>query len=226
MRAARTWSPANQPNSTTDARGKVTDYTYDATPWRGCTVTLPAASGGGTRPQTRYAYTALQAYYDNGGGSILASGQTVYRLTSTSQCQTTSSCSGTSDEVKATVDYGPQTSGTGNNLLPVAVTTAAGDASLSAATAMTYDDMGDLLTVDGPLSGSADTVRYRYDAGRRKVGEVGPDPDGGGSLKPRATRITYDDKDRVTAGRAGHVTSQSDADWAGFAPAQGGRHHL
>jgi hypothetical protein len=124
----------------------------------------------------RYGYTSMQAYFKNGAGSIVASGEAVYKLTDISQCQTGSSCSGTSDEVKATIDYGPQTTGTGNNLLPVSTTTKAGDNSLSATTAITYDDIGNMLTVDGPLSGTADTTRYRYDAGRRLIGAAGPDP--------------------------------------------------
>ena len=38
--------------------------------------------------------------------------------------------------------------------------------------------MGNLLTVDGPLAGDADTTRYRYDAARRLVAVISPDPDG------------------------------------------------
>ena len=48
-------------------------------------------------------------------------------------------------------------------------TVAAGDNSLSAATAMTYDALGNLLTVDGPLSGTADTTRYRYNGSSKRV---------------------------------------------------------
>ena len=44
-----------------------------------------------------------------------------------------------------------------------------------------------MLTVDGPLAGSADTVRYRYNMARERIGVVGPDPDGGGPLKHRAS---------------------------------------
>lgn len=71
------------------------------------TVTSPAPTTGATRPQVRYGYTSLQAYFSN-GTSIVASGEPVYELTSTSQCQTGSSCSGTSDEVKTTIGYGPK----------------------------------------------------------------------------------------------------------------------
>ncbi|HYW15956.1 MAG TPA: hypothetical protein VE891_07360, partial [Allosphingosinicella sp.] len=152
----------NQPNSTTDARGNVTDYTYDSNHGGVLTVTAPAV--GGVRPQARYSYT-------------LTNGE--YRLTGTSTCQTGSSCTGTADEVVSAIAYdvsGNVTSTSSGN----------GAGTLTAASAMTYDALGNLLTVDGPLSGAADTMRMRYDNGRRVVGSVSPDPDGGGALKHRA----------------------------------------
>ena len=109
----------NQPNWTRDAKSNQTDYTYHSTHGGVLTVTLPAADASRVRPQTRYGYTSLQAYYYN-GGSIVASGQPVYRLTSVSACRTTASCTGGTDERKTTIDYGPQTTGVGNNLHPSA----------------------------------------------------------------------------------------------------------
>ncbi|HEX8300540.1 RHS repeat-associated core domain-containing protein, partial [Sphingomonas sp.] len=209
----------NRPNTTTDALGKVTDYSYDSTHGGVLTVEAPAPVTSGTRPKTRYGYTSLQAYYDQGSG-IVASGQPVTLLTSVAACRTTASCTGGADEVVSTTSYGPQTNGTGNNLLPVSVTAGAGDASLTATSAMTYDAAGNLLTVDGPLSGSADTMRYRYDAARQMVGVTSPDPDGSGALKPRAARLTHDAKGRVTLAESGNVDSQSDTDWAGFTATQ------
>jgi RHS repeat-associated protein len=81
---------------------------------------------------------------------------------------------------------------------------------------MAYDNIGNLLTVDGPLSGSADTVRRRYDAARQVVGMVSPDPDGAGTLKNRAVRYTYNLDGQVTSVERGTVNSQSDADWTAF----------
>jgi YD repeat-containing protein len=130
----------NQPNSITDARGNVTDYTYDSTHGGVLTATGPAPTTGAARPQTRYSYT-------------LTNGE--YRLTGVSQCQTGSSCAGTADEVKSTTAYDSN----GN-----VTSTSSGDGigALTATSAMTYDAMGNLLTVDGPLSGTADTSRNRY----------------------------------------------------------------
>ncbi|NWM24799.1 hypothetical protein GY659_24160, partial [Escherichia coli] len=84
------------------------------------------------------------------------------------------------------------------NGLPNVVSKGAGDGSLTATTTIAYDDAGNVRTVDGPLPGSADTTRYRYDAARQLVGVVSADPDGAGALKPRAQRTTYDPKGRVT----------------------------
>ena len=84
---------------------------------------------------------------------------------------------------------------------------------------MTYDALGNLLTVDGPLSGAADTVRMRYDARRRVVGIVSPDPDGGGALKHRAVRNSYTNG-LLTKAEQGTVNGQSDGDWAAFSTLQ------
>jgi RHS repeat-associated protein len=100
------------------------------------------------------------------------------------------------------------------------MTQQAGDGSLVATTTAAYDDIGNVLTVDGPLAGSADTVRYRYNAVREVIGATSPDPDGGGALKPRAQRLTRDAKGRVTSVELGNVNSQSDADWPGFVALQ------
>ncbi len=194
----------NSPNSTTDARGNVTDYTYDATHGGVLTVTAPAPATGATRPQTRYAYT-------------LTSG--VYLLTGTAACQTQAgasggspaACAGGADEVVSTVAH----DASGN---VASATRANGSGTLTATQTMTYDALGDLQTVDGPLSGTADTVRYRYDADRQVVGAISPDPDGAGSLKHRAVRTTYSSSTGLpTRVETGTVNSQSDADWAAFA---------
>lgn len=207
----------NEPTSTTDARGNVTDYTYDSTHGGVLTVTSPAAATGGTRPQVRYGYTALNAYVMSGSG-FAPTTPAIYRLTSVSQCQTTASCSGGSDEVKTTVAYG--TAGTANNLAPSSVSSGSGDGVLTATEGLTFDAAGNLHTVDGPLSGTADTTMFRFDSQRQLIGVVGPDPDGAGPLKYRAMRYTYDASGRQTLAEVGTVNSQSDPDWAAFATLQ------
>lgn len=206
----------NSPIWTRDAKGSQTDYTYDAAHGGVLTITAPAAVTGAIRPQTRYSYGKYQAYYKNGAGSIVASGQDHYLLTGVSVCQTTASCVGTADEAKTSIAYGSQAPGTANNLLPVSVTSGSGDGALSAASTFTYDVVGNRLTVDGPLSGTADTARTRYDAARRVIGIVGPDPDGAGGLLPRAQRFTYNPDGQLALAETGTVSDQSDSAWSAF----------
>lgn len=188
----------NQPNSVTDAMGNTTTYTYDPTHGGVLTATSPAPTVGAVQPQTRYSYTLL-----NG----------VYRLTGTSACQTGATCSGTSDEVKTTIGYDAN-----GNMSSVAKGNGTGI--LTAATTATFDAMGNLKTVDGPLSGTADTTTYRYDADRRQVGTISADPDGAGPLKRRARKTTYDVAGRPTTVEIGTVIGTTDTDWAAFASAQ------
>jgi RHS repeat-associated protein len=210
----------NQPITTTDAKGGVTNYTYDAVSGGVLTVTAPAPTAGGIRPQTRYTYSALQAYFKNAAGTIAASSETVYALTSSSSCQSTTSCAGTADEATTVNNYGPQTAGVGNNLQLHSVTTRSGDGSSIAVTAYGYDDVGNRTSVDGPLPGTDDTVIYRFDADREQVGVVSPDPDGGGALQRRAQRFTYNPHGVITEEEIGTVGGASDADWAAFTSAQ------
>lgn len=210
----------NQPDSVTDAKGSVTDFTYDTTHGGVLTATAPAATGGGTRPQARYTYATRQAYYKNSAGSIVASGQNHYVVTQVSACQTTASCTSVADEVKTTIDWGAQTAGTANNLLPASVSAGDGTGTLTATTAYTFDTIGNLSTVDGPLAGAADTAKARYDVARQVIGVVGPDADGAGSRKHLAQRLTYNLDGQLTNTEIGNVNSQSDPDWAAMTVAQ------
>lgn len=202
----------NEPDYTIDANGNQTDYTYDATHGSVLTETSPAATTGAVRPQTRYGYTSLSANYKDGTGTVI-SGPAQYRLTSTSECTTTASCAGTADEVKTTITYGVN-----DALMPISVSTGAGDGSLTATTTTTYYGTGDVKTTDGPLAGTADTTRYYYDAQRRVTGVIGPDPDGGGSLLYRAERKTYNSDGLVSLTETGTATSQSDTAMSSFSP--------
>jgi RHS repeat-associated protein len=191
----------NQPNSTTDGKGNVTDYVYDATHGGLTSVTRPAPQTGGVRPQTRYGYTQVTS----------ANGDLVYMPTSISACQTSASCTGSADETKVTATYN-------SNLLPTGVTRKNGTGTLTSSSVLTYNSTGTLNTIDGPLTGTADTTKYRYDILDRLVGITSPDPDGAGSLKNRAIRLTYRGDSQVSKWELGTVNSQSDADWSLFAP--------
>jgi len=198
--------------STTDTLGNTTDFTYNQDNGRQETITAPAPSAGAVRPQTRFYYAGKRArYYTSSSGTGL--GGSISILTESSACATLSACNGLADETQTTSAYPDSVNP--NNLLLISQTTAAGDGSLSSQISMTYDDIGNLETLEGPL-GTADTTRFRYDATRLAVGVTGPDPDGGGPLKHRAIKTTYNARSQPTFVEIGTVNSQSDPDWANF----------
>jgi RHS repeat-associated protein len=209
----------NSPTSTTDAKGNVTDYTYDPVHGGVLSVTSPSATVGGVRPQTRFSYASMQAYYRNSAGSVVASGTPVYVPTGSSACQTLSACSGVEDEVVTSVNYGPQTAGVANNLLPVSVSKGSGNGALTATATRSYDNIGNLTYVDGPLPGSADTSRMIYDGARRMIGTISPAP-GAGTLPNRARRLTFNTDGKISQVEAGTTVGQSDAAWSGFTSVQ------
>ena len=196
----------NQPNWTRDAKGNQTDFTYDATHGGVLSVTLPAASTGAVRPRQEFSYTSLAANVGN-----------VVKLTGVAMCRNLTTCVSNDDQVKAAINYGTVAQ---NNLSPASQTISSGANTISATTSVAYDGVGNILTVDGPLAGTGDTTRYRYDAMRQIVGVVGPDPDGTGARKPIASRISYNADGQVTNTEIGNVNSQADADWAGMTVSQ------
>ncbi len=209
----------NKPIWFRDANGNQTDFTYDAIHGGLLTVTSPAGANG-VRPQTRYTYTALYPWSKGSAGSFVQSANPIWKVTSISSCRTTSSCAGTADETLTTISYEQGSASTGSNLWPVSVTRSAGDGSISSTTIQAYDKMGNVLAVDGPLAGSADTTSYRYDEARRLIGVINPDPDAGGPRKPVATRLSYNANDQVVATEIGNVNGPSAGDWASFVPSE------
>jgi len=210
----------NLPSSTTDARGAVTNYTYDATHGGLLTITQPAPTTGAARPETRITYAAQTAYYKNSAGTIVAAPSSVTLPTAASTCASGSApaCVGTTNETRTVATYG--SAGVASNLLPTAITNRDGTGTLSATSTMTYTPNGDVASVDGPLSGTADTTTYRYDDARQPVGVIGPDPDGGGALLRRAQRVTYNPRGAVILTEQGTVTGLTDPNWAAFSSLQ------
>jgi RHS repeat-associated protein len=208
----------DKPSVKTDAKGNVSNFTYDPVHGGVLTETGPAGVTGGIRPQKRYTYAQYYASIKNASGVYVQAATPVWLVSSISECRTLASCVGTADETKTTFAYGSTVGG--NNLLLTSQTVAAGDNSISATTNWTYDAQGNKLTEDGLLAGTADTTRLRYDVMRRVVGQVSPDPDGAGPRKHPATRNTYDLAGRLIKAEQGTVNSQSDPDWAAFTPLQ------
>lgn len=207
----------NLPTATTDARGNVTDYTWDATHGGPLTVTSPAPTPGADRPQTRYAYAPQTAYFKNSSGAIVPALPAITLPTAVSACITGTACVGGADEVRATVVYGA--SGVANNLLPTTMSRGSGTNPSMAVAALTYTPNGDVETVDGPMAGTADTTRYRYDAARQTVGVVSPLTTMSGGPRHQAIRTTYNNRGQVTRTEVGATADQSDSAWAAFSPA-------
>ena len=141
----------NQPNWETDPAGNRTDYTYDSPTGLPTAVTGPAPSGGGARPQKRTAYSDFQAYFTNSAGAIVVSGNPITLPVSETECATQSSCAGTSDERRTDYDYGPQTTGVGNNLLLRSATDTGGGVSLRRC--YSYDGVGNMTSATEPRAG-------------------------------------------------------------------------
>jgi RHS repeat-associated protein len=201
----------NKPDYTVDARNYRTYYYWNTSHGGLDRVTYPAPSGAapvgaGVQPETRFSYTQLNAYYKNSSGSFVA-GSGVYRQTGAAACMTGSSCLATSDEAKTTITYG--SIGVANNLLPTIFAAGAGNGSLTASSTTTYTALGDVESVDGPLSGIADTSYAYYDEARRLRAVVSPDPDGAGALHYRITRTSYNANGQPTIVEQGYASAPS-----------------
>ncbi|QDC36371.1 RHS repeat domain-containing protein [Sphingobium fuliginis] len=184
----------DKPQWTKDAKGNQTDYSYNLTTGTLSSVTAPADASG-ARATTTYSYAAV-----NG----------VQMMTGTSTCRTAASCVGSANERKTSIAYN-------GNGLPTTVTVQAGDGSIVSTATAAYDDVGNVISMDGPLAGGDDITTYRYNANRQRIGTVSGDPDGGGALKRRAMRNSYDTKGRLTLVQYGSVADASDAAWNNFA---------
>lgn len=186
----------NQPIYTIEALGNQTDYTYDATHGQVTRVQLPAPTTGGARPEVNYSYSQLQAQVMGTGGVLVDSGQPQWLLTEVRRCNSAATCAGTANETRTTITYSPT-----NNLNVASVTTAAGDGSTSSTTAYAYDARDNLLSVDGPLPGNADTTYFVNDSSDRRIGVIGPDPDGAGARTRVGERYAFDSASRVIVAR-------------------------
>ncbi|MEE9433380.1 MAG: hypothetical protein V3V15_03985 [Sphingorhabdus sp.] len=144
----------NKPNWSRDARSNQTDFTYDTVSGELTKVRLPAAASGQPRAEINYVYSSLFAKEKNASGNLVNAANPQQKLTQITSCSSAATCLGTANETKITVEYN------NSNLLPTKVTTAAGNGSITATVKYAYDDRDNLVSTDGPLSGTADTVTY------------------------------------------------------------------
>ncbi|MFZ5617591.1 MAG: RHS repeat domain-containing protein [Pseudomonadota bacterium] len=208
----------NQPTTTTDELGHITIYSYDSTHGGVTSVKRPSfqlASGATVTPETRTFYSDI-----NSSG--------IYLPTETTQCASSNfsgaynatatnaanNCvGGTADKAVTAMLYGASGA---DKFLPVNIINKIADNSVISTTTMNYTVLGDPNEVDGPLSGSGDKTRTIYDPLRRVVGVIGPDPDGSGPLKYRATRTTYHAYGGVATIERGTTAGLTDSAWNGF----------
>lgn len=194
----------NKPTSTTDAGGNVTNYTWNAAHGGLTQIQAPAPSGSNPRPTTAITYATRQARYLT-GPSTWSNGAATYVATRTETCRTAATCNNTANELETVITY--PGSGTANNLLPTSVETRSGNGSLSSTASYTYDDLGRISTVDGPLAGANDKGAVFYDAAGRVRGEIGADPDGSGGNPRPAVRYSYNAKSQLTTTESGTATA-------------------
>ena len=164
-----------------DAKGNQTDFLYNTTGQ--LTERTDPADTAGVRRKTYITY-------DTSGRKA------VERV-----CGLGTTC-GTTQEYRTETDYW------GTTTLPSAVRKIDAVQGLTLQTTFAYDLAGRLLTTDGPLPGTDDTVHFRYDVWGRKTWEIGPL---GASATRPAKKFTYrDSDDKVTAAESGYVLLPTD----------------
>lgn len=196
----------NMPQSTTDTNGNIVTYTYNPTTTQLISSRLTPANAG-PAVENHFTYQALPTYFIDANG-VQQTGTSIYRLSEISTCATATTCDGTANQSRTQFTYDATPSG---NQFLVTDTVSAGDGSISATTTRSYDPVGNITSIDGPLPGSGDVARFEYDLARRVTGSASPDPDGGGVRKPRATQTVYDLDGLVTSERVGTVNDASAA---------------
>jgi hypothetical protein len=139
----------NRPNTTTDAKGNVTTYTYN--PVHGGVLTQTGPAVNGISPQTRYEYAQRYAWLKNASGGYSQASGAIWVLVRERFCRTTqgsaAGCAGgAADEVVTEYDYGPD-SGPNNLLLRGVAVTADGQ---TRRTCFGYDPMGRKISETKP----------------------------------------------------------------------------
>lgn len=145
----------DKPQTMTDARNNMTEFTYATAHGGVLTETGPAVNG--VRPQTRYSYVQRQAWVKAPGSGYIQTGVPMWLLSAKSLCRTgAANASGTGcalpgDEVETTYDYGPDTGTALNNLqLRGTVEDASG---VALRTCYSYDGFGNRVSETKPRAG-------------------------------------------------------------------------
>ncbi|WP_218135073.1 RHS repeat domain-containing protein [Parasphingopyxis algicola] len=196
----------NQPQQFIDGTGSATyDYEYR---YEDSATSQPTRI---TRPPVPHPSVSQEKRWRTDNSFTTVAGHRV--LSTSATCRRESTCSATGNlSIFTDIGYATNT----DLILPETVTTRAGNGSLSATVTNGYDLQGNLIAVDGPLPGTADTTRYAYNDNRELIATVGADPDGSGPLKPPAARIVYDSMGRVILEDTGTVNTPTDTGLSTF----------
>lgn len=208
----------NKPSQVRHGAQGWADYSWSAVHGGLTQVVQPEPSGGtGPRATTLFSYATKNANYKVGPSSF-ASSAPITRLTQMSSCRTAATCDGTVNELEQNYTY--PAGSTPNNLEVLSSEIRNGNGTISSLSSFTYDSVGRLLTVDGPLTGIGDTIARRYNAGGQLVGEIGAAPDAAGASPRVASRYEYNTDGQVISTEVGTVTGTGDVAWGGFSPQQ------
>lgn len=192
----------NKPSWTEDTKGKRTDYTYDAAHGGVRSVMGPAPAAGVDRPRILYYYSQRKAKVKNQSGALIDA-DPIWRLATIRTCATASICINSANERVVIQSYNAL-----KNLAPSARTVRSGDSSVKEISWTYFDIYGNLTETDGPLYGTADRSYFFYDGKeKRRIGAIGPDPDGAGSLKRQAVRYNFDNAGQLQSTDSGVTTS-------------------
>lgn len=143
----------NRPTSETDARGAVTNYTYDLAHGGMLTQMDPAPVAGAARPLTVRTYVQKYAYVKSSGGTLVAEAAPIWLPATETICQTAAGngapvCDGSAPQVVTSYEYGAD--GTVDNLLLRGVTATAGGQTLR--TCYGYDTLGRKISETQPAA--------------------------------------------------------------------------
>jgi YD repeat-containing protein len=163
------------------------------------------ADATGKRAVTRYTYTTFS--YGPIALPVGLSATGITLLTAKDTCLSSSVAAGTIDFTyvcplpnRRRETYSYSTSASGAPLSPELIAVTPDSDRSSAANSMTYDNMGNVVS-HTDLNGN--TSYTTYDLVRRKVFEIGPDPDGSGPLPRPIQHYVYDANGNVVLKEVG-----------------------
>lgn len=143
-----------KPLSVTDARGGVTDSTYDAAHGGLLTQMSPAPAAGGARPLLLRTYVQKYAYVKNSGGSLVAAATPVWVPATETSCQTVAgssppaTCDSSAQQAVTTYEYGA--AGTKDALMVKGMAVTADGQTLR--TCYSYDMLGRKISETKPAA--------------------------------------------------------------------------